>query len=234
MKVTCKFSLLIFCLSAAGIQAQTLIPRVGLSMATTTHPEQDTQDTDYGKELKPGILVGLAYEYVLSSKLSIQGELTYIQKGQIRSVSNPAYSLTDRYDFRLNYLELPILIKVTLGKGKVKFQPHIGASISYGISGTMKETFIDQNGSAVDHYNVKFEKWPPYKNAAPDTWYLGHALDYGVQAGFGVYLFNKFLVDARYSLGLRGLQFKRGDQLDRNMVFQFSVGMPIHLKGKGI
>lgn len=229
-----KALLFVFFISTGCIQAQTLIPRVGLSMARTTRRDKDVMSTDYGTQLKPGILVGLAFEYPLKGKFSLQGELTYIQKGQILTDVNSQVVLKDRYDYRVNYLELPIMIKATLGNGRIKFQPHIGASVSYGLSGTMKWTYTDQYGSLTKTYDIRFEKLPPYPNPVPnDVWYLGSALDYGIQAGFGVYFFKKILFDVRYSIGLKGLRYQYGGAMDRNEVFQFSLGMPIRLKMKG-
>lgn len=205
--------------------SQVLIPRFGLTLAKTSR-----NSADIDVKFKQGFLIGLGYELPLTDVFCVQAELTYLQKGQ--KTAQELYEITDNRNYSLSFLEVPILIKATLGKGRMKFCPHVGVSVSYGLGGKVNYLIILENPNTgeleryTDEFNIKFKKNDPHLT---DNLYIGSPIDVGLQAGLGFLLFDKVIVDVRYSLGLKGYEFFN-NEFDKNRVLQFCVGVPIKLK----
>jgi hypothetical protein len=170
----------------------------------------------------------------LNKVLQLQSELTYVQKGlktNLESKTSTVY-IEDR-DYMLSFLEIPILLKATLGKGKTKFYPLVGVSVGYGLGGSMSYSLFSQP-SGINHtsqytkdYEIKFKE--NYDQVTDDYVYVGGPIDFGIQAGFGVFLFERLTLDLRYSHGLKGFEYVNNDS-DKNRVLQFSIGVPLRLK----
>jgi hypothetical protein len=58
--------------------------------------------------------------------------------------------------------------------------------------------------------------------------FVGKPFDVGIQAGVGVQIFKKLILDVRYTYGLKGFEYFTND-FDKNRVLEFSVCRPIHL-----
>jgi|GEM_PF-4560007 len=56
-------------------------PKLGLSLAKMKRPEPGTFDPEFHTVNKAGFLFGVAGEYSLNSKISLQIEILYVQKG---------------------------------------------------------------------------------------------------------------------------------------------------------
>lgn len=213
--------------------SQTIIPRVGLTMSRTSRESNDTNLHDNEIKFRQGFIIGLGYETVISNLLSVQSEISYIQKGQkTEQVSKTSITYSDSRNYLLSYLEVPILLKATVGQGRMKFCPLIGLTISYGISGRANYMLNLENPSTgevirySENYHIEFKE---NDQQLSDKLYIGTPFDIGLQAGFGVLLFDKFIVDVRYTAGLKGYEYFNND-LDQNRVLQFSVGVPINIK----
>jgi hypothetical protein len=110
---------------------------------------------------KGGLLVGGGVRYAFDQKTSLGFSILYLQKGS-RSTNNLANGDTSYYRLRLNYLEFPVLVRVTTGK-KLYFE--LGTSIGY----LVKSSEEDQDGVlGFDPYRRNFSK-----------------IDFSVAGGFG-------------------------------------------------
>lgn len=235
-----RISLLVV-LSASIVKAsaQTITPRVGLTLSKTSRNVSNTAYHDYSVDFRQGFLVGVAYEYPLRNRFSVQGEITYIQKGQktTQESVDPSIAYKDNRNYFLTYLELPLILKYNMGSGKIKFSPHIGISVGYGLSGNVTYLFVHQTSAGEvisENYKeeIAFKKSDQWGNSHNGTLSIGGPIDIAVQAGIGVLFFNKVVLDVRYSEGLKGYEFFYQDS-DANRVLQFSVGFPIRLRQSG-
>lgn len=78
---------------------------------------------------------------------SLMPELNYVQRNiSIEGTTRDNYF---RHARRLNYIEIPVLIKGTIQKGKVSAYVNMGPSIGYGLVGYYVNT--------VEHYAGAFE-----------------------------------------------------------------------------
>lgn len=220
-----------------SLVAQTLIPRVGVSLATMTF-EDDPDGEDISYKLSPGIALGVGYSYTLSEKVTLLGELLFLQAG-FDSRYNYFYDDGDGYvestDYKttakIYYLQLPVLARYTFG-GNTKFYVNAGPSIGFGLGGKYKDSYegyyddSGQIGTYSDSYkgDVKFEERPiGYEG---NDFFADNRLDFQLQVGGGVHLFDKIMIDLRYGVGLTDL-IDSGKS--KHKVLQITVGVPIHL-----
>lgn len=133
------------------------------------------------ENMKAGFNAGIFWKLPVTRGLSIQPELLYSQKGT-KATYNNFIQGDGEYRFNLNYVELPLLAVINLGKN---FNIHAGPYVGYLISADVKD--VDNNGSingAIDLNEDNFERW-----------------DLGLAAGLGLDIEN-FTIGARYNYGL--------------------------------
>lgn len=221
-------------------QAQTLIPKVGVtisSLAAETRVDGDgiTSTTDYGNQT--GFTLGVGYNVPVTAfgsiMLSLQPEFNYIQKGYTAhtegeySVGEAYYQVTGKSKFTLNYVEIPVLTKFECGMGNIKVALYVGPSLGFAFGGKYKTTIVstEDGGEAVNQSfkgKVRF-----YDSDEPNETSLDHNVDFGLQGGAAVTLLNRVTVDVRYGAALTNLVH---DDKTKNKVIQFTVGMPISLR----
>jgi hypothetical protein len=149
---------------------------------------------------------GIFYELKLIGPLSIQPEALYsLQGSQLKGNS------TD-YKTQLNYVQVPILLKATLGPIYVEAGPQFGYLVSANEEGKVQVrntsgnvAFRDVNQSATDNYKRN---------------------DFALCAGVGVKLGSVVRVGGRFVAGLNDIndaQYLQGvnDPKLKNRVFQF-------------
>jgi hypothetical protein len=151
---------------------------------------------------------GIFYEAKLLGPLSIQPELLYsLQGSQLKGNS----TITD-YKTQLNYIQVPILVKLTFGPVYVEAGPQFGYLVSANEDGKVQVrntsgnvAFRDVNQSATDNYKRG---------------------DFALCAGVGLKLGSVVRVGGRFVAGLNDindLQYLQGvnDPKLQNRVFQF-------------
>lgn len=174
--------------TAARVSAQeqqtkeesTLSPKLGIKAGVnlTNMYVQDVSD----ENMKVGLNLGFFAKLPLTRGFSIQPELLYSSKGAKETYNNFLQG-SGEYRFSLNYIELPVLAVINVGKN---FNLHAGPYISYLASVNIKNMDNEGNIEGTDELNAEnFNR-----------------LDYGVAGGFGVDIQN-FTIGARYSYGLR-------------------------------
>ena len=133
------------------------------------------------EHLKAGFNAGIYWKLPVARGFSIQPELLYSQKGAKTTYSNFIQG-SGEYRFNLNYIELPLLAVINLGK---HFNIHAGPYAGYLVKANV--TNVDNNGTingAADLNENNFNRW-----------------DYGVAGGIGLDVEN-FTIGARYNYGL--------------------------------
>lgn len=138
-------------------------------------------DNASDENMKLAFNAGIFTKLAVAKGFSIQPELLYSSKGSKLTYSNFLQG-SGEYRFNLNYLELPVLAVVNLGKN---FNIHAGPYVGYLLSANIKD--VDNNGTinGVKELNAdNFERF-----------------DYGVAGGLGFDIEN-FSIGARYNYGL--------------------------------
>lgn len=140
-----------------------------------------------------GVFVGIR----LTQNFLIQPEVLYSQKGVKYWISGVGEGFTVKVD----YVEIPVLLKACFGSGGVKPSVFAGPAVAFKVRA--KIVIEDEEESAEDFRGTDFGG------------VFGAGLDVAVGSG-------SFTIDGRYTLGLRTLDnFSVGI---KNGVWSFSVG----------
>ena len=151
--------------------------KLGANMAKVTGA--DAQDIEGTLKSKVGFTGGIFLAFHLGRVVSIQWEALYTMKG----ASFEYTDLEDTYTEKLygNYIEIPLLLKLTIPTPGI--QPFVFAGPSVGFKLSEK---IQINGE-----DIPLEEKLLKNN------------DYGAIFGAGLNLGRSFMLDVRYSLGLQ-------------------------------
>lgn len=229
-------SVIVLWLGVLTLQAQTIIPKIGLSLASMSEKDANLGTSD--DTMIPGISGGIGVSFDLTDKLSLQPELLYVQKGSKNVYTNnyngDGFSGTTTFSYRstVSYLELPVLVKMGFGADRFRFYVYAGPSVSYGLSGKGKLTYRDVNDfgqgptvtSSKANYDVEFKDYPSSYEGYNK--FFNNRLDIGGQFGGGVVLFDKIMVDVRYGMGFTTVSDRTKSKI---RALQFTVGVPIRL-----
>ena len=171
-----------------------------------------TKDADNAKALT-GFNVGVFSNFPITEFLSFQPELYYTTKGGKVTYNNTFVDGTAQY--KLDYLELPLLIQLNITHS---FKVFAGPYAAYMMSGKVK------NESNVNLFNFE-------DNLKVDDY---NRMDAGVAAGIGVD-FGSVSIGARYNYGLTkvgkektflGTKYTFPDA--SNSVLNFFVAVPLY------
>jgi outer membrane receptor for ferrienterochelin and colicin len=161
-----KFAILLFCgFLSISIQAQNFGGGLILGLSTS-----QVSGDKLGGFNKAGVLVGVFANKSLSEILSIQMEMTYIQKGS-RNPNN-----TDIHEYDLNYLEIPFFLKY-----QTKYELKIEGGFLTGILINQTERYSD-GIELINMSNGNFNKF-----------------DFGVGLGIDYSLTDKLTLNSRVS-----------------------------------
>lgn len=154
-----------------------------------------------------GVAAGVYFSIGLLPNISIQPEMLYSQKGF--KTSYDFYGEMHEEKLRINYMEIPVLAKLSFGTIVVPYVlagPYFAAKIGTKYAETVDSiTTISTN-----------------ENSLAD-------LDIGLTVGAGIQIPIKVSVEARYSMGLRSIYY--GSELDgldiKNSNVQLLIGYSI-------
>lgn len=137
------FLLLIIAFPGFCQQLAALRPQFGLHGALTFSSLRYEPEAplDYMEPWVSRFSVGLASSFWLSEWFAIAPELNYNLRGYEIGVSDDLNTLHYRYKF--NYIELPLLLRASLGRRIMKIYVNAGPSISYLLGG---EEMAEVNG----------------------------------------------------------------------------------------
>ncbi|QHT66011.1 PorT family protein [Rhodocytophaga rosea] len=187
------------------------------------------------QQYKMGLVAGAGFNLpVIKDFFSIQPELLYIQKGYISELNLQAIDNDDpilisgKYQDRihLNYLELPVLAKISFGGEIIRAYVNAGPSLGYCIKGVRKIEGEERKTES----DIKFGHDQYFDNRFDFGAQFGGGI--GLQAGPGV-----LLLDVRYGLGFSNL-YKTGNTVSqeeaqsKHQVFALTMGYAIPLGKK--
>ena len=139
-----------------------------------------TEDVDDNNVLT-SFNAGLYVKLPITDMIAIQPELLYSRKGAELSYNN--LFATGTAKFKLNYIELPVLLKLNLTDN---FNIHAGPYLAYLVNAQV--TNENDNGSLDFENTLDNEDFNKF--------------DYGVSGGIG-FDFDSFSIGARYNYGLQ-------------------------------
>ena len=204
-----------------GVKTGLNISSTSLNMDLDLFPGES-----YDVKSKTGFQIGGIANYQLQEKIQLQTELLFSQLGYEilfkRDESfGDTYRSTDSY--KLNYLQIPIIAKYNI-YDNLYIEGGIETSIL--LSGKLEFEYVEDNVgedndyTGSDTYNLK-----------SDEGFDVNSIDFGLNIGLS-YEYKKFLVTARYSLGLTNVNSIPSDDFwvddlqekDKNRNFAISVG----------
>jgi Outer membrane protein beta-barrel domain len=109
----------------------------GIDLGTFSGADKSRDGVDPTHET--GFAGGISYRIGLIAGLAIQPEVMYIQKGAVykTDVSDGIYSTSQQATLKIDYIEIPVLIKFNIPLPVVS--PYIEGGVSYGIPFLAKE-----------------------------------------------------------------------------------------------
>ena len=174
-----------------------------------------------GPKYLEGFQGGLVYQYITKPHVGIRMELNYVQRGW----NEKEDTITGlKYQKRINYLELPFLTHIYIGKKKFRMMFDLGPYFGYALSAREMITNVDTGEKTSN--DITFDK---------DR---DNRLDYGLIIGAGFeYRMSKGAVfaEARYTFGLGNISKEKTDasELSQNRVIAVQVGYLVYFGKKG-
>lgn len=159
---------------------------------------------------------GITVRYIIQKYFGIQAELNYTQRGW----SETSKTTGERYDHRLDYLELPLVTHIFFGPQIFKFYINLGPKIRYMIYDVATAPF--STGAGVQQTKPIDDKF-----------------DYSIFAGVGFEVRPKnvgsFFLEARFDYGLGNIfTARKGEDFARsnNIAITISVGYMFNVLSK--
>ena len=216
--VTCNFKKAILLTALTGLLTAAIAQEQRTSTETTMQPKigirgginlsnlyvDDVED----ENMKVGLNLGVFAKFPLTRGLSLQPEIAYSSKGSKVRYNNAALG-EGEYRFNLNYVEMPRLAVVNVGKN---FNIHAGPYAALLTSANIKRMDEDLDVDHIADLNTDdFKRW-----------------DFGLIGGLGFDIQN-FTIGARYNYGLNevGDGGVSGEALknSKNSAFTFYIGI---------
>jgi hypothetical protein len=234
MRKTTQIILLLLVGCTTLAQAQTIIPKVGLTLSTWK-TEEAPEGTEYSSNRKSGFTVGVGYNVPVTTlgkvMFSLQPEISYVQKG-FKNESTGEFQIGEQiFQFeasnenRINYIEIPVLAKFEYGTDQFKVGLYAGPSIGFALGGTYHSKSTVDTGDEIKVYESKGDI-VFYPSDEPGDVSFDHNIEFGIQGGAVFTVLNRVSLDVRYGQSLTDIYH---DSKSRNSVLQFSVGVPIKL-----
>jgi opacity protein-like surface antigen len=218
-------------LLCAGSYAQQLYPRLGLTAAVNSY-------NPAGQDMKPrlGFMIGAGYSIPLTKSITVQPELNFVQKSfstkYDQNVQIPLDNeflefheiVTQRY--RFSYVELPVLLKVSLFHKN--FFLAGGPSVALGLGGSYQYELERTSAYLGFEHQRTSGKIRFGSNATNDNdVQCDNRWDIGLQIGIGAVFFKRLLIECRQSFGSVNIY----DNVDsKHRYLQLSLSTPISLK----
>lgn len=161
------------------------------------------------------------FAYEFASRLSVQPELHYSRKGFVYEdyTRNMPAGTALNGDLRLDYIELPLMVKVQKAALFVEAGPYLGYLFHVG-----NKVNVVTSDPAID---------PPVVLARHELSRNDfNSFDIGYAAGLGLMLQNGFFMNVRHTGSLR--PFPKEDLTQRNQVWQLSIGYLVPARKPGI
>lgn len=159
---------------------------------------------------------GITVRYIIQKYFGIQAELNYSQRGWSETSSTTG----ERYEHRLDYLELPLVTHIQFGPEYFKFYINLGPKVRYMIYDKATEPFSTSPG-------------------VQQTKAIQNRFDYSIFAGLGIEYRTKkigsFFFEARFDYGLGNIfEARKGEEFSKsnNIAVTISVGYLFNIFSK--
>ena len=214
-----------------SLSAQKIGFKAGLNLSgINTNTINLDPDIETAKSLLLGLNGGLVFDYN-PDIFGLRVEAIYSQKGyKLKTDSKLADGTTDvvtDFSLKLNYIEVPIMLKLKYGPAYVVAGPYIAYAmdgkeiVTMTVDGKkLLEEQMEEQGQVPSNDVFKGAEFNGDKVAFSKT-------DYGINIGAGAE-FLMFFAEARYSLGLANVSYFENmpkDTFTKNYTISFSVGM---------
>lgn len=212
MKSTKLLLLAATILVSASVSAQNFGVKAGLNFSNMVSKDNNrTYSENY--KMNTGFHLGPVVDYPLSELISVEAGLFYSTKGY-NEVASGDFASAD-YKISLNYLDLPIQLKVNYNLGKGKVFLAAGPYFGYGLNGKV------EGGAALGDISISSNadvKWGDEDDAILKRFDMGLSLGGGVQV-------NSFSLGINYALGLANISTSEVDGYkSSNRVISVSAG----------
>ena len=204
---------------AAMAQVQ-IGPKVGLNLSTISDGKQPGEGEE--ESLLLGFNVGLATNIMISEHFSVAPELLFSQKGLKARYLESYEDAIGKFDYtstlvaKISYLEVPVLARLTFGRGYI----NMGPSVGYWLGGSYKESGYDEREAYSEEGRIKFvDKYSENDSGEGEVLREdAKRLDLGAVFGGGIVMNTRagdLLLDLRYQRGLTNLQKLEDTGYDR-------------------
>ncbi len=205
--------------------AQTLEIKSGVNLSTMYLKNQGESYSDEF-EIAPRFIFGITKEFPISESFSFESGLLFSSKGYKVDTYYPIPTFSGEYfpiyeRATLNYIDIPVSLKLTTSKKNVQFFGILGPYVAIGVSGKIsrKEYSIDDQGEIVYNGTMDYTD----EMGKDGQW---KRLDYGIQAGGGL-IIQKIAFRITYSYGLANIaQYE--DTTEKNRTLGISLGYIIN------
>jgi opacity protein-like surface antigen len=209
--------------------AQILIPKAGITLSKIQ------AEVSQGMKSKLGFTIGLAYNHPINEILSLQPELSFVQKGYLQDYSQneDGFSIDSKGKFTVSYLEIPLLAKASFDVGSdIKIYMNAGPAIGIGLGGKYEADYTFSFMGDTDSISLDGKiKFGDSDDSDEETLYLDNQLEFGLQVGCGIMVTDKIMIDLRYGHSLSSMTDESDDAVEtRNRVVQLTFGYPIRFK----
>jgi hypothetical protein len=177
--------------------------KAGVNIANVTN-------SDNMADFKPALYAGLFTEFILGKHIGIQPELVYSQQGFMTTTDLSGTGMGGVVDakYRMNYLNLPILVKLYVVKYlSIDFGPQFGYSLSRNV--------------VIDGRTIELDEAMDAANEILGTNYKFNDFDVSFAVGLSYKIEGKFDISARYNIGLN--DYVKGDP-SKHSVIQVGFG----------
>jgi hypothetical protein len=189
-------------------------PQLGLTYSVCDYSFPDTRSSDKtSTSFRAGMQSGIQVQYDFAAHFGLHSGLLFSQKGThlentyVTNYPNSTYVYNEAYDFRFNYLLLPLCLQYSSaedGQGLLLLAgPYVGLLTGGDYKSSFSTTVSGNNqGGGGDSGNVA--AGDTYNTSYTHHTYYSRGLDAGWQLGMGVGV-KHVQVQLVYSYGLRNL-----------------------------
>jgi len=154
-----------------------------------------------------GLVGGIVLQFMGNKHTGVQAEFNYTQRGWIENDTTGVDDL--KYKNQMDYIEIPILSRITIGGKRLKGIFNIGPYLGFGLNRTITTENITTGSSESIEYVFDSKK--------------DNQFDFGLMAGGGIEYqlnFGKIAAEARYTVGLGDINKEKTYQSE---VSQFRI-----------
>ena len=208
-KLVLSFALLAGTSVAANAQGITFGVKAGGTLSSITRKNDDTNKNKFGGH------GGVFANFGINDMFSVQPELLYSMKGNKieGSSTNNGVTTTVKGTQDLNYIDVPVMIKVSTGDNNSGLFFEAGPQVGFLINAKVEnERTVTSGGNTVS------------SKASGDNKSAFNTVDFGYAAGLGYQAESGPLVGLRYNGGLTDLYKNNSGTAYHNDAFQLYVG----------